>query len=402
VLGKSGPGWRRDTIGGRRMDMYFDLLEPALENFTLSEACSSRQRGNPYPSIFDEYAYPFRATMLPLVRKSASRKELELLADFKAYLEKSEYARIYGIPDNLSRQGLVARFLADMCYWRIIFRMMRPSLFLVLCSYGQEAPVAAARSLGIPTWELQHGMISEDHFGYNYGESARAHARELPLPERIVTFGSFFSDALVSCGYWTREQVPSLGFPRLSHFKRQLAAGARRDTGSRFNILVSTQWTLEDEYYDFVRQAVHLMPDNVRLVINPHPRSLARSIARLESLAGDRVEVMDKSSSMYERLGEIDMHCSVYSTTLFESAGLGIPTVVLGLPGWPNARVLLERQAATLAPDPAAFAQIVLQAIQTPGFLDQWKQSTAREGQYFFEPFNLEHARELLTPPARG
>lgn len=401
VLGKSGPGWRRDSIDGRMMDMSFDLLEPALQKFTLSEACSSRQVGNPYPSIFDEYAYPFRAMMLPVYRREAARTECELLEDFSGCLRRSEYAASYGIPGDLSRLGLTARFMADRQYWRMVFKLTDPALFLVVCSYGQEAPVAAARSMGIPVWELQHGTISEFHFGYSYDASARAHSATLPLPERIITFGQFFSEALISCGYWVPEQVPVLGFPRLSYFQKAAASTGATPREGPFNILVSTQWTLEDEYHDFIRALVALLPARVKLIVNPHPRSLPRNIERLESLSGDRIEVMDQRSSMYHRLGEIDLHCSAYSTTLFESAGMGIPTIVMGLPGWTNVRSLLDRGAAKFAQDPAEFAATVSLALEQPAFLQEWKRRTEKEGSYFFEPFDIERARELLSPCAR-
>lgn len=397
VLGVSAAGRRQDLIDGRRLDMFFDPLVPAIEGgFTLSEACSSRQPGNPYPSIFSEYAYPFRILLAPLYRAEGAGVERELLDDFGSWLRNSEYGRSYGVPETLVRTGLTARFLAFRRYWRAVFRLTRPSLLLASVAYGEAAAVAEARSMGIPVWELQHGMISAGHFGYNYGRSAREHADLLPLPNRVLTFGRAFSDALLSCGYWTEEQVPVLGFPRLTRYR-----GARISPGARLPlaVMVSTQWTLENELRELLVELSGLLPEDARLMIKPHPRSLPESVARLRSLTGRRVEIVDKSSSLYEKLSEVDIHCSVYSTTLFESVGMGIPTVVLGLPGWRNVKILLDRGAALYAGDAPAVAATIGRVLEVPGFYDEWQARTERNGEYFFSPYDPERARLLFNRP---
>jgi len=393
VLGKSGQGWRRDLVGERMYDMSFDFLEEALDGFTLSESCTSRQRGNPYPSIFDEYAYPYRFVSQMRHWRLGTTLEDELLADFSGWLRKSEFAASYGVPAVLTRRGLVTRFLADMHYWRLIFKVIRPRLFLLVCSYGQEAPVAAARSLGIPVWELQHGMISEYHFGYSYGEEARTHADALPLPERIITFGRFFSDALLSCGYWTEAQVPPLGFPRLAHFKGEY----QRKRRGELTVLVSTQWTLEDEYFDFISRSLELFPEGVKLIAKPHPRSLPRSISRLETLSSERFEVVDRSVSFYDSVMGVDIHCAAYSTTLLETVGLGLPTVIMGLPGWENVAVLQEKGAAELVKSPQDLAELVRKSLEIPGFYDDWRSRSGDSEGYFFEPYHVESARAMFS-----
>ncbi len=397
TFGKTGAGWRRDMVGGRMFDMSFDFLEPCLEGFALSEACTSRQAGNPYPVVFNEYEYTYRALRLPCLKRADSVEEA-LLDDFASHAGCSDFAREYGLPENVSRRGLASRFLANMEYWRRIFRLSKPELFLIVCSYGQEHVVAAARSLGIPTWELQHGTISEHHFGYNYAESAREHAVALPLPTRVLTFGRYFSEVLTSCGYWREEQVPVIGFPRLSHFK-SLAEGSSSPPRGEIRILASTQWTLEDEYLRFVGDCEELLPEGVRLLVKPHPRTVERGAARLRSLSSDKVEVLDKRSSIYDALTACHVHCSAYSTTLFESVGMGIPTVVLGMEGWENMKVLLESGAASFAADAAGLRSLVEPMADDLEQYDVMRQRAEESGRYFYEPFEEDKVSELLKPP---
>ena len=338
-----------------------------------------------------------RALLSPLKKRQGTLCETLMIENLESHLKRSPYAEAYGLPGNLTRRGLVTRFLGDAAFWFMLFKFLKPKAFIVVCSYGQEAPIAGAIRAGVPVWELQHGTIGEYHFGYSYGASARAHTGELPLPERILTFGPYFSEILSGFGFWDREQLPALGFPRLAFYKGR--AVSRPPEQGRFNIMMSTQWTLEDEYYDFARTLAGILPFEARLVINPHPRSSPGATERLASLAGGRVEVMDRSGSLYARMAEVDLHCSVYSTTLFESVGLGIPTVVLQETGWSNVRSLLDTGAARAAADPASLAALVKRALGDASFLDGWRARTARAGEYYFEPFDISRATRLLQPP---
>lgn len=167
--------------------------------------------------------------------------------------------------------------------------------------------------------------------------------------------------------------------------------------GGELTVLVSTQWTLEDEYFDFISRSLELFPEGVKLIAKPHPRSLPRSISRLETLSSERFEVVDRSVSFYDSVMGVDIHCAAYSTTLLETVGLGLPTVIMGLPGWENVAVLQEKGSAELVKSPQDLAELVRKSLEIPGFYDDWRSRSGDSEGYFFEPYHVESARAMFS-----
>lgn len=65
-----------------------------------------------------------------------------------------------------------------------------PGKVFLVCSYGKEGIIAAARSLGIETIEIQHGIIYPFHMGYSYPQNA-----SIPyFPDKIMLYGDFWKD----------------------------------------------------------------------------------------------------------------------------------------------------------------------------------------------------------------
>ncbi len=77
--------------------------------------------------------------------------------------------------------------------------------------------------------------------------------------------------------------------------------------------------------------------------------------------------------------------------------GLGIPTVVLGLPGWENVKVLIDRGASRLVESPEELVTILNCASEDTSFLGKWHEETKRCTLYFWEPFTAERVRELFS-----
>ncbi|MFH1149473.1 MAG: hypothetical protein V1748_03260 [Actinomycetota bacterium] len=385
----------------RGLDAFFDYTTDEMPGLILGQSVSQPRTGS-YPVVIDEYTGAWRAAAAPLVRSRAGELERALAADLADWFDGSDLERDYGPAPPPRERGIMARYMADFHYYRGLLRIIRPRLVVLVCSYSLEMVplIAAARTLGIQAWELQHGVINRLHFGYSYGEEALAHAPCLPLPDRILTFGPYFTEELASCGYWRPGRLVELGFGRLDHYRRATGTRGGPARPGEIAIMFSTQWTIEDEYLRFIRGFIETMPAGVRAVINPHPRFHARDLSRYRSMAGERVEVMDPGDSLYSRAGDIDIHCSAYSTTLFESAGLGIPTVVLGLGGWSNVKALLDEGAASLAGTPEELAGLARRCLEDPLFHAEWAGRTLDNGGRFFKRYDAADAARVFEEAA--
>ena len=403
ILGKSHPNYRRDEVNGKLFDIYFDYILQHLPSFLMCEPLSPRASDQPYSNVTDDFRFPLRLLRRIRHRKEASLVQEAVISDFKQWLRSRDFNLWSELSQDLCNPKLVANFLSDKDFYSLLLRIRKPRLVLVANAYGSHCIVAAARALGIPVWELQHGMISKYHFGYNYSESALPYREFLPLPDKILTFGQYSSQVLVSCGYWRKEDVPVLGFARLNYFREKggNAEGVNGET-DKLCVMISTQWPLADEYILFIRELRRDLSHGVKLLINPHPNAPREALKQYHALSDGSVEIMDPTDSLYDRLDEVDVHCACYSTTLSESVGLGIPTVVLGLPGWKNAEVLVDRGASLFARSPKELAQILHRVFEDRTFLREWREETKRSGSYFWEPFTAKRAQELFSWAGRG
>ena len=98
------------------------------------------------------------------------------------------------------------------------------------------------------------------------------------------------------------------------------------------------------------------------------------------------VEILDKDIDFYEALSTCNIHCAVFSTTLFESIGMGIPTLILGLPGSEHISAIVEYECAKIAKTPEEFIRILQRSKIDIQFLKQWEKDTISNQSFFWEP----------------
>jgi len=398
ILGGSYPSYLRDRVNGKRYDAFFDYLIPYLPGFSMCADMSQRSSDQTYSIINGEFRNPFHRFRQIKHRKEASRVQQAVIGDFTQWLRTRDFNLWSRLHQEIYDPKLVSHFLSDKDFYSILLRIRKPRLLLVSASCGWIGMVAAARSLGIPVWELQHGMVSEYNYGYNYSESAVPYREFLPLPEKILTFGTYFSEILVSCGYWRNEDVPTLGLARLNYFKGKVNDARRKNRGlHKLSVMISTQYPLDDESILLVEELKRNLPLGIRILVNLHPDTPKENVSRYNTIAGGSIEVMNPADSLYNRLSDIDLHCACSSTTLFESVAMGIPTVVIGLPGWRTVEVLVDRGASLFAGSPRELAQILRCASEDRAFLGKWREETTISGSYFFEPFTAKRAEELFS-----
>ena len=108
------------------------------------------------------------------------------------------------------------------------------------------------------------------------------------------------------------------------------------------------------------------------------------------------IEVVKTKYDFYSAIGEAQIHCGVFSTTLFESIGLGIPTLVLNLPGHENCAPLIDNNLVKFAETPSDFVAILNNAFQSETYYEEWQRQTDDERCAFWFNRPTEKMNELL------
>jgi hypothetical protein len=132
--------------------------------------------------------------------------------------------------------------------------------------------------------------------------------------------------------------------------------------------------------------------------VKPHP--LERDLDGYRRIDG--LDVIEGRRGFYELLGNYHIHCSVYSTTLLESVGLGVPTMILGLPGSENSLPMTERGFCKVAGSPREFADILHEAAGDREMLSKWHRDTRAGRDYFWTPGAGENIRTLIADVVGG
>jgi hypothetical protein len=373
----------RDESNGRFKNIYFDYLQPSLPE-ALYVYVDSRTDRRPLdkPCIFasSRTVWP-RVTFVERRRAVRSGALEALYSDLTDFVSRAGWAEHLQI--SLSDWGgELAHFLARVDSIASILQSARSRLVLTDCFYDKMWAVAAAKRLGIPVLELQHGMIYDGHMAYTYDpSSASRYKNRMPLPDKILTFGRHFSDILTGREFWTGDQVIAVGFPKMDRLQSEFdyrLPGA----GEPLRVLISSQWIIANKLPEFLERASTRLPDNVVLDVRPHP--LERDVGAYRRIGG--VTLLDGRADFYKVLCGHHVHCSVFSTTLLESIGLGIPTMIIGLPGSESALPVRERSHSKLASTPEEFAAMLTELARNRDALANWHRETTRGSPYFWQP----------------
>ena len=113
---------------------------------------------------------------------------------------------IYGVSDRD-----ITDFVIKMHLWKIIFAILKPLRIHVLVWYGKESLIAACKQLGLEVWDLQHGIIYEEHPIYNISDAINIVDSSFLLPDKCLVYGEYWRQHLLRSG-WDEKKVSVVGY----------------------------------------------------------------------------------------------------------------------------------------------------------------------------------------------
>lgn len=352
-----------DRRGDRFVDIWFDDLLDGLD--------SPNARTLKMESINSVAFLPRRARAW---RKSAfTTAPIDFLSGARLRGTPSSGVRAVGaaIERDLQLAFGAEAFPTDWVTRRLQYFATRRALFrrllgrvaprvVLVADPGQHALVAAARESGARVAELQHGFIDGSaHPSYAWPQSARAWRHTMPVPDRLLVYGAAWERRLAVNGFWG-DDVRVVGSARVDDHRAQresVRAGARR-AGAR-RVVVTGQGVAVADVAQWLRDALASRPDDdLDVVIKLHPVYESDPAAYAAALADPRVRVVrgTEEPGTFELLRDADAHVSIYSSCHLEALALGVPTIVLPLPGHEAMASLVAEGGATIAASPSELA----------------------------------------------
>lgn len=256
-------------------------------------------------------------------------------------------ARRPGCPASASllcRDAVYARLLSSLA--RDWIRRAPPKAVFVLNAYHLFIPFqAAAREVGIPVIEMQHGIIHENHPGYVFDGMP-----ELPhLPDHLIVFGRHFGELLDRESPRWRGRWSVGGHPWL----KRKRSGVDALPASAFDsvVLFSQPNTPVRTRFRELGPALRSRLDRkTRVILKPHPREIDfESFYRPCADAG--IHLATSRDDAHELLRSCRLAVSVSSTVAIEALAFRCRSAVLPTPFRPEDYQALVAQGALSSPE---------------------------------------------------
>lgn len=268
--------------------------------------------------------------------------------DFLAELESE-----LGVPPEAllapwSRQLIRFHVLRAFSAWMLLVK--RPREAVTVAGYGVPWLPAAAKALGIPVTELQHGVISSCHLAYHYPGVAPGRLRY--FPDRLVLWSEF----------WRSSAALPLEEASVSYLPLQVLEELKRDPAiarKRAQVLVVSQATVGAALAEFLeRQLPADFAFPVRFRLHPRERRKWRHYAALARLVDSGRVALDTDGTIYPALLASAAVIGCYSTALYEAAELRCRVYVAPLRGSEQMRGFVQGGGALPLDGPAAWADL--------------------------------------------
>ncbi len=373
--------------GGRKEDVFFDeLLSDGGTHFKMELPNSRRfhARAEPYLVPPDASSVALDGMAVLLGRRAPSAVTALAAALSEAVRVDPELGSFS--PSFLATR--IAEFHWAKRLYRLALRRLSPSVVL-LADTGDYAVMAAARELGIPVVEFQHGFTHRHFPGNSWSRAAQSYKERMPLPHRLLVYGPHWQRELAANGFWN-DELKSVGSLRIDRYRRQ----PRTPAADGCTFVVTAAGVDTSRLIAFLTEAIRLLRDRVKFqaIIKTHPLIAGRDNDFVAAFSGDeRVRVVGGSEapSTFELLRSAHLHVSIASTCHYEALALGVPTVILPLTGSENVLQLHAAGHASFPQSPAEFADIV----------QGWRGYTVRRevGDEYFTPGALENIQRELA-----
>jgi hypothetical protein len=303
--------------------------------------------------------YPFRK----IASKYASSRSLLMLPEevyARLFLRKvhiENAAVLQEIQQELGTHvdvhAVVRKYLAQYAMMRFLLKLRpNPKLVCLSVSYTNFGYIRAFREKGIPVVEFQHGLISEEHYAYNY----RMPLDAIQFPDYLASIGQFEQAVFANGNTFPLKQVFPVGSYILDHYQ---AAKPERAGNPVHSIAVSLQDGAENlAILPLLIAAAKALPE-VQFYLKPRRTSVAFYLEQYEFPVNIHFE---ETKNIYALMAACDVHTTIYSTCAVEALSLGVPNILfdhLGLAKSQLGSQLSENPFTYFAQDPADFVSFV-------------------------------------------
>jgi hypothetical protein len=233
-----------------------------------------------------------------------------------------------------------------------VLRLERPDVLVLYAESSGlgRAAVAAARSEGVPSVAVQHGIMYPQYYSHEHARD-ELEGDPVPIPNRTAVFGELAKELLVQRGSYPRERIVVTGSPKFDALVDAASGYDPAATRKRLAVpedarflVLATRWSAVSPVFEELVRAVEGI-GGVFLFVKPHQAESPKPYLDVASrLSAGRTRILSAEKNLLELLFASDGLITVDSFASSEALVLGRPVLVLNLPG--NLDPLVDRGVA--------------------------------------------------------
>ena len=322
------------------LDPLYDILGDMLAVFEWPETTGYRRKYD-HP-LYSRHHVPMHIPLWSktywdlLLNKITGRKNYtleseEILNEITQYI--SDTVSIDKARLTREIADFITVFVAIKHYLYDILSKIKPKVVLIRCGYGRF-PMAlsqACRELGIPSIELQHGLITAFHPAYR---RATPTTNRDCIPEYLLAQGEIYAELVRNGHLFDKKKVISVGHPYLRKIlneRKRKPVTKQSLSPFHHNILFTSQWIMATEIKDFVTKVATQLEQedmDVGILFKPHPYD-KNDYSELKKYK--HVILIDRYEDIFTLFSAVDIHATVYSTSGLEAIAFGIPNIFIDI-----------------------------------------------------------------------
>ena len=188
--------------------------------------------------------------------------------------------------------------------------------------YHREGIIAAAKDLGIISFEFQHGLIAAQDLYYVYDNKLAPFADKAFFCDHLVVFGDYWKNVLLKGAGYAPEQLIVAG-----DYSIQRKAWKKHLSVEKENaIFIGAQKNMPEHYIRYTKQLLSIIEEKHpewEVWVKLHPYEKEPKMYN-ELLRSKYCKIYGNGDDLMALLSKSKIQISVYSTTFFDALGLGV------------------------------------------------------------------------------
>ncbi len=244
--------------------------------------------------------------------------ELSMLREIDGVAKKTLKSKAWSDIQKKHILSALHIFFDDYRFYYRLFRNQQARSVVFICHYHNEGLIAALKTLGIRSVELQHGLISKNDLYYLYSATFKKAVKNAFFPDHICVYGSYWKQLLLGGCEFSDQSITVAGDYQWHEESNQVKYTPQK------TVLICAQKNMHDEYIAYAQRLLPFVElhSDWKWIIKMHPLEKKKSLYR--ELEKNGFEIIDQEKSLDLLLREASIQISIYSTTFFDALGYDI------------------------------------------------------------------------------